>query len=42
MSADLKIITGSGRHSADGMPLLLPRIQHLLSHEFELRHAYDT
>jgi hypothetical protein len=27
MSADLKIITGSGRHSSKGVPLLLPRIQ---------------
>merc|ERR1740124_2148488 len=41
MSADLKIITGSGRHSA-GAPLLLPRIQRLLADEFELRYAYDT
>eukprot|EP00964_Phaeocystis_antarctica_P088851 scaffold56554_cov64-Phaeocystis_antarctica.AAC.7 len=83
MSADLKIITGSGRHSvkahytpfarpvahytplartaahllwhlrasccryldvtpaSPGVPLLLPRIQRLLSEEFELRYDYD-
>ena len=41
MSADLKIITGSGRHSTKGVPLLLPRIQRLLSEEFELRYDYD-
>ena len=41
MSADLKIITGSGRHSAKGVPLLLPRIQRLLAEEFGLRHDFD-
>ena len=41
MSADLKIITGSGRHSPKGVPLLLPRIQRLLTEEFGLRYDFD-
>jgi len=41
MSGDLRIVTGAGRHSEDGVPLLLPRIERVLTDEFDLAYEHE-
>ena len=41
MAGDLKIVTGAGRHSKEGKPLLLPRVERLLTDEFGLQFEFE-
>lgn len=41
MSGDLRIVTGAGRHSEDGVPRLLPRIERVLTDEFDLAYEHE-
>lgn len=41
MSGDLRIVTGAGHHSEDGVPLLLPRVERVLTDEFDLAYEHE-
>lgn len=41
MSGDLRIVTGAGHHSDDGVPRLLPRVEAVLTDEFDLAYEHE-